>query len=226
MSSFEEIYDDVIQLAENGGVFVGSGELRLEKHLAEALDRQEWLSLFDEDSVAPEATEAYQNDLFNRERISKLEIARLMDLWQMPEWPLRRTLSGLYGNLSFFYRRNLEAEEFFAQGGMDFGTGFGTLEERCTMWKAGAERCAEKALDATGLSAQDTMYLPASFEPDFFFLLHWNLASAKYLLGKKEECLLYLQCCLKIRPTDPELIDIRRDAAVSMYEEVAGSTIQ
>jgi hypothetical protein len=219
MKGFEEIYDEVISVAENGGPFVRVGEFRLERHLAEALERRSWLEQMENEAALLHSPEAWEDELLDRESVSKREMARLVGLWQMADWPLRQTLSGLYGNLSFFYRRNVEVEQMLEEADDVEIPGLGTPAERSMRWKAAAERCAGKALDATGMTAEETMFLPANFAPDFFFLLHWNLAAAKYLQGKKQECRLYLRNCLKIRPHDAELVDIQRDA-VKMYEEL------
>jgi hypothetical protein len=220
MSTIQTIFDEVTAISEQGGWFVEVAELRLEYQLAQLAERKRWLESLDDNMMSLDAQLESRDDAVDRPRFSQREMKMILERLNTHEMLGRRDIAGLYSNLSFLYRRNAEVEEHM-QAAEDFFTipGWGTPAERKLRWFLGAERCAEKAIDFFGLTAEEIMFLPANYDSGFFFLLFWNLASAKYVLEKPKEAQYYLTFCLKIRVEDEELRDLQQNALV-MYQEL------
>lgn len=218
MPSLQELFEDIMNFAQEGGPMVESGELRLERQLAEMLNRQAWLDLYHDDRKLFLAHDETEFALFNRDPFSESEVDKLAQAFDASDWEVRETLVGLYGNMNLAYRYNAGAEQRMAADGIYAPPHMSTVDERMHTWFLKAERCAEKALDMLGIPAEDTLYLPANAQNRTFFLLFWNLAATKQALNKMEECRHYLEFCLRIRPPDPEIAELWEDARRMYFE--------
>lgn len=220
MPTLQELFEDIISIAQEMGSMVDAGELRLEKQLAEMVKRRGWLDLFHDDHKLLMANDEWEFELFNREPFSESEVKQLANTFEASVWAVRETLIGLYCNLNWAYRINADVERKMAADGIYPPPHMGTTEERMDKWFLKAERCAEKALDMLGIPAEDTIFLPANAYNHILFLLFWNLAVTKKVMNKVDECRYYLEFCLRNRPPDPELADLWEDAR-SMYFELS-----
>lgn len=214
MPSLSDFFEDIMNFIGEGGLMVETGELRLERKLAELVGRQAWLDLYHDNRKLFMELEKTEFELFNRESFSESEVKKIAQVFDAPDWGTRETLIGLYSNMNWAYRSNADIERRMEAGGIHAPPHMGTLEERMHRWFLKAERCAEKALDMLGIPPEDTLYWPASAHNRLLFLLFWNLAVTKQVLNKVEECRHYLEFCLRIRPrdADPDIAELWQDA--------------
>ena len=77
MPSLQELFEDIMNFAQEGGPMVESGELRLERQLAEMLNRQAWLDLYHDDRKLFLAHDETEFALFNRDPFSESEVEKL-----------------------------------------------------------------------------------------------------------------------------------------------------